>query len=127
MPTPDMFPPAFAPGMLPSGYPFPEPIKYPEYTLLPKTNAPSTPPRSPSDSGSESEEVRSAFVPIRLNTLNQSPVVPASVPVVPKKPTEGVRNELKAPKTLISQRSTKSPSPTKISSPAPTKPVWRPY
>ncbi|XP_012253143.1 segmentation protein Runt [Athalia rosae] len=128
MPTADMFPPAFAPTMLPTAYPFPEPIKYPEYNLLPKTAAaPTTPPRSPSESGSESEEVRSAFVPIRLNTLNQSPAIPSTTPTVPKKPTEGVRNELKAPKALISQRSPKSPSPTKISSPAPAKPVWRPY
>ncbi|XP_046619315.1 segmentation protein Runt-like [Neodiprion virginianus] len=128
LPTPNMFFPTFTPSVPTSAYPFPEPMKYPEYATLPKIKASSTPPRSPSDSGSEAEEVRSAFVPIRLSTLNQSPpVVPATTPAVPKKPTEGVRNELKAPKTLISQRSPKSPSQTKITSPAPAKPVWRPY
>ena len=140
MPHTDLFAPSFTPSMMPS-YPFADHVKYEYAPLPPKTtsttmipNSPSrTPPRSPSESGSESapEEVRSAFVPIRLNTL---PRVPSSTPssssperTLPRKP-EGTRNELKAPTVLISQRTNKrSPSPTKISSPQATKPVWRPY
>lgn len=149
MSTADLFPPTFPPMVLPA-YPF-DHVKYPtEYASLPpKTtttttiaqsaipNSPSrTPPRSPSESGSESaaEEIRSAFVPIRLNTLPPTTSVisaTASSPetTVPKRPIEGVRNELKAPKTLISQKHSpqRSPSPTKIASSPPAKPVWRPY
>ncbi|XP_029039263.1 uncharacterized protein LOC117609424 [Osmia lignaria lignaria] len=141
MPPTDLFPPTFPPTVLPS-YPF-EPVKYPtEYATLPaKTsttsstpatipNSPSrTPPKSPSEFGSESngDEVRSAFVPIRLNTLPPTTSVitaSSSSPerIVPKKPTEGTRNKLKMP---VSPN--RSPSPTKISSPLPTKAVWRPY
>ncbi|XP_003488893.1 segmentation protein Runt [Bombus impatiens] len=148
MPTTDLFPPTFPPTVLPS-YPF-DHVKYPtEYaTLPPKTtsstavsatipNSPSrTPPKSPSESGSESaaEEIRSAFVPIRLNTLPPatSVVTASSSPserVPSKKTIEGTKNELKAPTALISRSLSpkRSPSPTKISSPAVTKPVWRPY
>ncbi|KZC05770.1 PREDICTED: segmentation protein Runt-like [Dufourea novaeangliae] len=148
MSSTDLFPPTFPPTVLPS-YPF-DHVKYPtEYTTLPpKTttttatqpaipNSPSrTPPRSPSESGSESaaEEIRSAFVPIRLNALAPTSSVitaTASSPetIIPKKATEGVRNELKAPRTLINHKLSpkRSPSPTKISSPPPAKPVWRPY
>ncbi|KAG7209801.1 hypothetical protein KM043_011417 [Ampulex compressa] len=143
LPT-DLFTPSFPPTVLPSTYPF-EHIKYPtEYKSLPPKsattttatipNSPSrTPPRSPSESGSESaaEEVRSAFVPIRLNTLPPTPsVAPSSSTLerIARKPTEETRNELKAPTTLISQRlSSKSPSPTKLSTPPPAKRVWRPY
>ncbi|XP_066597393.1 segmentation protein Runt-like [Prorops nasuta] len=153
MPPADLFTPSFAPTVLPSAYPF-DHVKYPtEYTNLPaKTtpvsqaptttapNSPSrTPPRSPSEeSGSESaaDEVRSAFVPIRINTLPPASVVAPSSSsperiAASRKPTEGVRNELKAPTALISHRTTshskRSPSPTKISSTPPSKPVWRPY
>ncbi|XP_008550824.1 segmentation protein Runt [Microplitis demolitor] len=163
MPPADLFTPAFAPSMLPSTYPFHEHVKYPtEYPGMPTTKTPAlptspsrSPPQSPSDSSSESaaEEVRSAFVPIRLNTLPlsnlnvnvsasktttpstpSSPIrtsVPPSIvsripgnPSVPasKKATEGIRCELKAPTTLISQG---SPTPSKMSSVS--KPVWRPY
>ncbi|XP_068983225.1 segmentation protein Runt-like isoform X2 [Bombus flavifrons] len=148
MPATDLFPPTFPPTVLPS-YPF-DHVKYPtEYaTLPPKTtssttvsatipNSPSrTPPKSPSESGSESaaEEIRSAFVPIRLNTLPPatSVVTASSSPserVPLKKAIEGTKNELKAPTALISRSLSpkRSPSPTKISSPAVTKPVWRPY
>ncbi|XP_053973880.1 segmentation protein Runt-like [Hylaeus volcanicus] len=137
MPPTDLFSPTFPPmGILPS-YPFAN-VKYPmEYaTLPPETtttvttaaaipNSPSrTPPRSPSDSGSESapEEVRSAFVPIRLNTLPPASSVisatassPASTPekTVPKKPAENARSKLKTATTMIS--------------PQPTKKFWRPY
>ncbi|CAD1477868.1 unnamed protein product, partial [Heterotrigona itama] len=149
IPSPDLFPPAFPPPVLPA-YPF-DHAKYPtEYaTLPPKTsssstttpatnpNSPSrTPPKSPSESGSESapEEIRSAFVPIRLNTLppmSSAITASSSSPerILPKKTIESTRNELKAPTALISRpltpkRTTPSPG-TKISST--TKPVWRPY
>ena len=149
IPSPDLFPPAFPPPVLPA-YPF-DHAKYPtEYaTLPPKTsssstttpatnpNSPSrTPPKSPSESGSESapEEIRSAFVPIRLNTLppmSSAITASSSSPerILPKKAIESTRNELKAPTALISRpltpkRTTPSPG-TKISST--TKPVWRPY
>ncbi|XP_076680295.1 uncharacterized protein LOC143375251 [Andrena cerasifolii] len=147
MSSADLFPPTFPPTVLPP-YSF-EPVKFPtEYTTLPaKTttatttpaaipNSPSkTPPRSPSECGSESaaEEVRSAFVPIRLNTLPPaSSVITASSSSPEKtdvKPTLGARNELKAPTALIAQKLSikRSPSPTKISSPPTAKPVWRPY
>nr|XP_012139883.1 PREDICTED: uncharacterized protein LOC105662403 [Megachile rotundata] len=93
-------------------------------------NSPSrTPPKSPSEFGSESnsDEIRSAFVPIRLNTLPPTTSVitaSSSSPerIVPKKPVEGTRNKLKMP---VSPNRT--PSPTKISSPLPAKAVWRPY
>ncbi|XP_017759849.1 PREDICTED: segmentation protein Runt [Eufriesea mexicana] len=149
MSSTELFPPTFPPTVLPS-YPF-DHVKYPaEFaTLPPKTssstttpatipNSPSrTPPKSPSESGSESaaEEIRSAFVPIRLNTLPPtSSVITASSSsperlAGPKKVAEGARNELKAPTALISRSLSpkRSPSPTKISSPPPAKPVWRPY
>lgn len=138
MPHTDLFAPSFTSAVVPS-YPFVDPMKYEYPPLPPKTtlmlpNSPSrTPPRSPSDSGSESaaEEVRSAFVPIRLNTLPPvSSITPSSSSperTLPKKP-EGTRNELKAPVTFINQRITKrSSSPTKISSPQAPKAVWRPY
>ncbi|XP_034951778.1 segmentation protein Runt-like [Chelonus insularis] len=142
MPPADLFTPSFAPTVLPSTYPFHDHVKYPpEYPGMPtiKTpalpNSPSrTPPRSPSDSGSETttvaieEEVRSAFVPIKLSTLPTTTITPSSSSpgrqLSSKKPTEGVRCELKAPTSYISKR---SPSPTKLSTPPPTKPVWRPY
>ncbi|PBC27793.1 Segmentation protein Runt [Apis cerana cerana] len=146
MPSTDLFPPTFPPSVLPS-YPF-DHVKYPaEYatTLPPKSSSSSsaqatiptspsrTPPKSPSESGSESaaEEVRSAFVPIRLNTLPPTTsVVTASSASSPERlPTrkgvvEGSRNELKAPTALISRSLSpkRSPSPTKISSPPPAKP-----
>ncbi|XP_058803850.1 segmentation protein Runt-like [Phymastichus coffea] len=86
---------------------------------------PSTPPISASDSGSESEEIRSAFVPIRVNN------VPSSSPTdKPKRPVEGTRNELKAPLALISHRLStlkRTPSPTKLQATPAPKPVWRPY
>ncbi|XP_011497022.1 PREDICTED: segmentation protein Runt-like [Ceratosolen solmsi marchali] len=106
-------------------------------TALLLANSPSrTPPRSPSDSGSDSapEEVRSAFVPIRLGSANTGiSVVPSSTS--PERPNtrrlfEGTRNELKAPTTLISHRinvDKRSPSPTKIQTQPVSKPVWRPY
>nr|XP_033335776.1 segmentation protein Runt-like [Megalopta genalis] len=149
MSSTDLFPPTFPPTVLPS-YPF-DHVKYPtEYaTLPPKTttttssqhpisSSPSrTPPRSPSESGSESaaEEIRSAFVPIRLNTLPPAPSVITAAKSSPetatvsKKPTLGVRNELKAPRSLIGLKLSpkRSPTPTKIASPPPAKPVWRPY
>ncbi|KAG6794481.1 segmentation protein Runt [Apis mellifera caucasica] len=152
MPSTDLFPPTFPPSVLPS-YPF-DHVKYPaEYatTLPPKSSSSSsaqatiptspsrTPPKSPSESGSESapEEVRSAFVPIRLNTLppTTSVVTATSASSPERLPTkkgvvvEGSRNELKAPTALISRSMSpkRSPSPTKISSPPPAKPVWRPY
>ncbi|CAL7933332.1 unnamed protein product [Xylocopa violacea] len=146
MPSTDLFPPTFPPTVLPS-YPF-DHVKYPaEYaTLPPKTstttttpatipNSPSrTPPKSPSESGSESaaEEIRSAFVPIRLNTLPPASSVITASSSSPertsqKKSAEAARNELKAPTALISRSPKRSPSPTKISSPPPAKPVWRPY
>ena len=113
----------------------------PSTTLLTLANSPSrTPPRSPSDSGSESapEEIRSAFVPIRLTTNNNNSnisnnnITPSSSSPerISRRPTEGVRNELKAPTTLISQRMEhrkRSPSPTKIQASPASKPVWRPY
>ena len=155
MPPSDLFTPQFAPTVLPS-YQFSDHhVKYPsEYPGLPKStgtpsmsgpaipNSPSrTPPRSPSESGSDSspEEVRSAFVPIRLNTLppQGSAVTPSSSSpgrTISRRPTDGVKSELKAPTTLISQRITttvttpkRSPSPTKITSPPVVKAVWRPY
>ncbi|CAK9801419.1 Segmentation protein Runt [Anthophora plagiata] len=146
MPTTDLFPPTFPPTILPS-YPF-DPVKYSEYAPLPpKTtsstttpatipNSPSrTPPKSPSESGSESaaEEVRSAFVPIRLNTLPPASSVITASSSSPERPAkkhpEGGRNELKAPTALISRSLSpkRSPSPTKLSTPPPAKPVWRPY
>nr|XP_050851087.1 segmentation protein Runt-like isoform X2 [Vespula vulgaris] len=158
IPPTDLFPPSFPPTtVLPTTYPF-DHMKYPtEYTTLHgKTmstisttttttastipNSPSrTPPRSPSESESEvtAEEVRSsAFVPIRLNTLpshqsvttNPSSSSPERI-TLRAKPTEGVKNELKAPTALISQRISpkRISSPTKISSSTPAKPVWRPY
>ncbi|XP_047353257.1 segmentation protein Runt-like [Vespa velutina] len=158
IPPTDLFPPSFPPTtVLPTTYPF-DHMKYPtEYTTLHgKTmstisttttttastipNSPSrTPPRSPSESESEvtAEEVRSsAFVPIRLNTLpphqsvttNPSSSSPERI-TLRAKPTEGVKNELKAPTTLISQRISpkRISSPTKISSSTSVKPVWRPY
>ncbi|XP_031832693.1 uncharacterized protein LOC116427009 [Nomia melanderi] len=150
MTSTDIFPPTFPPTVLPP-YPF-DHMKYPpDYRLHPNTTTttmassqqviprtPSrTPPRSPSESGSEStaEEIRSAFVPIRLNALPIAPpVLPAtsSSPdptTVSKRPAEGVRNELKAPRTMVSQKASKrSPPPTKVPSPVPVKPpVWRPY
>ncbi|XP_012289118.1 segmentation protein Runt-like [Orussus abietinus] len=142
MPPADLFTPSFAPTVLTSGCHFGEHVKYPmDYPMPPKiptatipTSPSRSPARSPSESGSESaaEEVRSAFVPIRLNTL---PVSTTTVPssssperTTPRKPTEGTRNELKAPPALISQRPlTKSPTSTKLASPPPAKPVWRPY
>ncbi|XP_015598737.1 segmentation protein Runt [Cephus cinctus] len=154
MPPTDLFPPTFAPTVLPTGYPFTEHLKYSaDYPLPPKTAAsvplsppkssprspvrtpPRSPARSPSESGSDSaaEEVRSAFVPIRLNTLpppatSATSIAQSSSSPISKRPTEGTKNVLKAPTALISQRtSTKSPSPTNISTPPTTKPVWRPY
>ncbi|XP_011301514.1 segmentation protein Runt [Fopius arisanus] len=140
MPPADLFTPSFPPTVLPSTYPFHEHVKYPtEYPGMPTNKTPAlpnspsrTPPRSPSDSGSESaaDEVRSAFVPIRINSLPpvSIAVTPSSSspgrPVASRKPTEGIKCELKAPTTLISKR---SPSPTKLLSPPAAKPVWRPY
>ncbi|XP_078034833.1 uncharacterized protein LOC144468904 [Augochlora pura] len=148
MSSSDLYLPYFSPTVLPA-YPFDHSKYTTEYvSMLSKTtttaisqppipNSPSrTPPRSPSDSGSESaaEEVRSAFVPIRLNTLPAPPSAITTSATFPetaasKKPTDGIRNELKAPRTLISQKLSpkRSPSPTKIASPPPVKPVWRPY
>ncbi|KAI4490507.1 hypothetical protein M0804_003451 [Polistes exclamans] len=116
-------------------------------STIPGSPVRTPPPRSPSESGSEvtTEEVRSsAFVPIRQNTL--PPHLPAvttpssSSPerILPKKPTEGTRNELKAPTAYISNKSTpkRTPTPTttpsttttKLSSTTTTKAVvWRPY
>ncbi|XP_017875424.1 segmentation protein Runt-like [Ceratina calcarata] len=147
MPTPDLFPPPpFPPAAVLPTYAFD--VKYTaEYAALaPKTStattthvtiptSPSrTPPKSPSESGSESaaEEIRSAFVPIRLNTLPPTPtssIITASSSSperIMKKPEIG-RNELKAPMALISRSPKRSPPPTKVSPPPPTKPVWRPY
>ena len=153
MPHTDLFGPSFPPGMLPSAYPFAEHVgkAYPQTEfglggkpahspaatppgsgLLLASSPSRTPPRSPSDSGSESapEEVRSAFVPIRLGGLplgasSSSPERPA------RRPAEGTRCELKAPTALISHRTSlpdkRSPSPTKIQAPPAAKPVWRPY
>ncbi|OXU26267.1 hypothetical protein TSAR_004506 [Trichomalopsis sarcophagae] len=107
-------------------------------------NSPSrTPPRSPSDSGSESapeEVVRSAFAPIKSNSNASSIHVPTSSSSPDrlsnnnnsKRPIEGTRCELKAPKALISHRTKtlgkRSPSPTKIQPTSPAvKSVWRPY
>ena len=110
----------------------------PEHRMSPKTSpktsprtSPKTSPRtspSPSESGSGesvTEEVRSAFVPLRHNTLPPTTSSSSSSPDRnPKKPIEGTRNELKAPTTLISE-TYRSPTPTKISQ-SPAK-VWRPY
>lgn len=144
MPPADLFTPSFAPTVLPSTYPFHDHIKYPmEYSglstnnktpVLPNSPLSHTSAHSPSESESESptEEVRSAFVPIRLNTLPPTSAAitppssssPGRSPALSKKPTEGVRCELKAPTALISKR---SQSPTKLSTAPPTRPVWRPY
>ncbi|KMQ95969.1 segmentation protein runt [Lasius niger] len=89
----------------------------------------SPPSGNTSSNDSPTDEVRSAFVPLRVNTLPPSTSASSSSSPLDKsakKLTEGVRNELKAPTALISQRlsqSERSPSPTKPS----TKPVWRPY
>ncbi|KAG5347123.1 RUNT protein, partial [Acromyrmex charruanus] len=104
--------------------------------MSPKTSprtSPKTSPRtspSPSESGSGesvTEEVRSAFVPLRHNTLPPTTSSSSSSPDRnPKKPTEGTRNELKAPTTLLSETySHRSPPPTKISQSSAK--VWRPY
>ncbi|KYQ55721.1 Segmentation protein Runt [Trachymyrmex zeteki] len=96
----------------------------------PKTSPRTSP--SPSESGSgesATEEVRSAFVPLRHNTLPPTTSSSSSSPDRnPKKPTEGTRNELKAPTTLISETyspSHRSSPPTKISQSSAK--VWRPY
>ncbi|XP_029168927.1 segmentation protein Runt-like isoform X2 [Nylanderia fulva] len=143
IPPPDLFNPGFPPVFSP--YTF-DHIKYSEYALtsgatMTTASTPATagllrtsPSRSPSSGNTSSndspvEEVRSAFVPLRINPLPPSTSASSSSPPQDKntkKPIEGVRNELKAPTTLISQRlsqSERSPSPTKPS----TKPVWRPY
>lgn len=99
--------------------------------------SPSRTPNSHSDSSSNHsesavDEIRSAFVPLRLHNLPPSTVPSsASSPPEKRKPTEGVRNELKAPTALICNRQSptakRSPTPTKIPSTQTTKPVWRPY
>ncbi|XP_011876661.1 PREDICTED: segmentation protein Runt-like [Vollenhovia emeryi] len=140
---PDLFNPAFSPILT---YPLEYVNNYSDYAALATSNAstantmasvlpvapsPSRTPPSPSESGSESatEEVRSAFVPLRHNTLPPSTSSSSSSPDRnPKRPTEGTRNELKAPTALISQKlspSQRSPSPTKLS--PPSAKVWRPY
>ncbi|XP_012533123.1 segmentation protein Runt [Monomorium pharaonis] len=147
VPSSDLFNRAFSPILT---YPLEYIGSYPDYTAsnfatanVPTTNAAMTPvltiapspsrtPPSPSESGSESaaEEVRSAFVPLRHNTLPASTSSSSSSPDRnARRPTEGTRNELKAPTELISQRLSptqrRSPSPTKLS--PPTAKVWRPY
>uniref|UniRef100_A0A6V7KTI7 Uncharacterized protein n=1 Tax=Bracon brevicornis TaxID=1563983 RepID=A0A6V7KTI7_9HYME len=137
MPPSDLFTPSFAP--LPTTYSFHDHIKYPADLsgLAAKATTPivpispsRTPPRTPSDSGSESvsEEVKSAFVPIRLSSLPTTAATPSSSspgrPVSTRKPTDGVKCELKAPTTLISKP---SPTQTKVTSQTTSKPVWRPY
>lgn len=161
MPPGDLFTPQFSPTVLPSAYSFGDHharfAAASEYAGVGKStdtssnggpaipNSPSrTPPRSPSESGSDStpEEIRSAFVPIKLNTLPPSgaTVIPSSSSperTLPRKPSSGTKCELKAPTSLISQRHTneitstpkRSPTTTttKISSTPAAKPVWRPY
>ncbi|XP_070168552.1 segmentation protein Runt [Polyergus mexicanus] len=146
MPPPaDLFNPGFPPVFPP--YTF-DAIKYSEYaaltagTTIMTTTASTTaatagilsssPSRSPpsgntSSNDSPTDEIRSAFVPLRINTLPPSTSSTSPPDKSERKPTEGVRNALKAPTALISQRLSqserRSPSPTKPS----TKPVWRPY
>ncbi|TGZ48568.1 segmentation protein Runt [Temnothorax americanus] len=140
---PDLFNSAFSPILT---YPFEYVNNYPDYAALTTTNvsttnamtsvltlapSPSRTPPSSSESGSESatEEVRSAFVPLRHNTLPPSTSSSSSPDRNAKKSTEGTRNELKAPTALISQRlspSQRSPSPSTKLSP-PSAKVWRPY
>ncbi|XP_015191857.1 PREDICTED: segmentation protein Runt-like [Polistes dominula] len=169
LPPTDIFQQPFSPtSVLPAVYSIDHPSKYAmEYIPLtgktlstisttttttapltiPGSPARTTPPRSPSESGSEvtTEEVRSsAFVPIRQNTLphHLPPVTKPSSSsperIIPKKPTEGTRNELKAPTAYISNKSaskrttpnttTPSTTTTKLSSTTTTKAVvWRPY
>lgn len=145
MPPADLFTQNFSQTVLPSTYPFHEHVKYPsEYSGMPTNKTPAlpnspsrTPPRTPSDSSSESaaEEIRSAFVPIKLNTLSQTTIsTPSSSSpptgrqlLTPKKPIEGNKCELKAPTTYISSNK-RTPSPTKLSTTSNHKPpVWRPY
>ncbi|KAL0123060.1 hypothetical protein PUN28_007590 [Cardiocondyla obscurior] len=139
---PDLFNSPFSPILT---YPFEYVNNYHDYAAL-TTNAsatnamtsvlaiatsPSRTPPSPSESGSESatEEVRSAFVPLRHNTLPASTSSSSSSPDRnAKRSIEGTKNELKAPTALISQRispTRRSPSPTKLS--PPSAKVWRPY
>nr|XP_012218279.1 PREDICTED: LOW QUALITY PROTEIN: segmentation protein Runt-like [Linepithema humile] len=140
VPPADLFSPSFSQTLAPYSLDHKYPAEYMAYnrataSAIPPMVMPSSPsrsPHSPSESGSESaiEEVRSAFVPLRLNTLPPSTSSSSSSPDRnPRKPVEGVKNELKAPTALISQRlspSKRSPTPTKILSQS-TKPVWRPY
>lgn len=146
VPPHDLFNPAFS-SILPC--PFEYNVNYPEYAAL-MTNAstanamssvltslapsPSRTPPSPSESGSgesATEEVRSAFVPLRHNTLPPSTSSSSSSPDRnAKRQIEGTRNELKAPTALISHKlssSQRSPSPTKITPPSTKAVVWRPY
>ncbi|XP_072760980.1 runt-related transcription factor 1 [Anoplolepis gracilipes] len=149
MPPPaDLFNPVFPPVF--SSYTF-DHTKYTEYAALTActttmttasttaatagilssspTPSRSTPPSgNTSCNGSPTDEIRSAFVPLRINNLPPSTSSSTTSPSdkSARKPTEGVKNPLKAPTALISQRlsqSERSPSPTKPS----TKPVWRPY
>lgn len=148
IPPSDFFP-NITPSFIPS-YQF-ESVKYPsEYERLPATittNTASTvtttvsssspytsPPRSSSASSNEStgEEVRSAFVPIGLNTLPPTTSsVTSSTSTLPeksnKKPTEGVKNELKAPSSRTCKRLASEKTLSETSLPVPPKPVWRPY
>lgn len=144
MPPPaDLFNPSFPPVFSP--YTF-DPIKYSEYAALTagtttmttvSTTATtagilcspsrSSPGGNTSSNDSPTEEARSAFVPLRINTLPPSTSSTSPPDKSARRSTEGVRNSLKAPSALISQRLSqserRSPSPTKSS----TKTVWRPY
>ncbi|XP_011347081.1 segmentation protein Runt [Ooceraea biroi] len=142
----ELFNPALAPVLSPYQI---EHIKYPDYSAFTiatgttTTNAltpnplvvAGTPPRTPtnlsdcgSDLGVNVGDDRSAFMPIsRLSTLPSN--ASSSSDKDSTRPTEGVKNPLKAPPALISKKPSVSDrsSSTKLSSSQPTKPVWRPY
>ncbi|XP_014207904.1 segmentation protein Runt-like [Copidosoma floridanum] len=104
-------------------------VSQPSYSHHSTTSG--SPPRTPSDSGSDSagEEVRSAFVPIKLtgsanhnnNRLRASPAEHAS-----KAASAQLRSSIKP---SVAARSSKRPaSPTRLTSEPPAKiSVWRPY
>lgn len=161
----DLFGPAFTPAVLSPYGPF-EHMKYADYAALTvpvssvvTTNqmttpvvASSSPLSIPASESPESEvmvdDSRPAFRYSILPAIAPPPPVaaPESLPDKnTKKPTEGVRNPMKATPARITQRlhressPKRSPSPmrssspvklsstVKLASPTPAKPVWRPY